>query len=99
MGRYNNSFLLAFITAYVITPYTMRLAKKVGAIDMPSDRRINKRPMPRLGGIAVISGFVVSVIYLLTSMVIEGGFGLMEHVTEIIGFLWYCRVRGCMLYR
>ena len=49
------AFLLAFITAYVITPYTMRLAKKVGAIDMPSDRRINKRPMPRLGGIAVIS--------------------------------------------
>ena len=42
------AFLLAFITAFVITPHTMRLAKKVGAIDIPNDRRINKKPMPRL---------------------------------------------------
>ena len=38
------AFLLAFITAYVLTPYTMRLAKKVGAIDIPNDRRVNKKP-------------------------------------------------------
>ena len=42
------AFLLAFITAFVITPHTMRWAKKVGAIDLPNDRRINKKPMPRL---------------------------------------------------
>ena len=44
------AFLLAFITAYVLTPYTMRPAKKVGAIDIPNDRRVNKKPMPRLRG-------------------------------------------------
>mgnify|MGYP005799577033 FL=1 len=42
------AFLLAFITAFVVTPHTMRLAKKVGAIDIPNDRRVNKKPMPRL---------------------------------------------------
>ena len=42
------AFLLAFITSFVITPHTMRLAKKVGAIDLPNDRRVNKKPMPRL---------------------------------------------------
>lgn len=43
------AFVLAFIIAFVITPYTIRLAKKVGAIDYPKDeRRINKKPMPRL---------------------------------------------------
>ena len=42
------AFLLAFITTFVITPYTIRLAKKVGAIDMPEKRRINSKPMPRL---------------------------------------------------
>ena len=42
------AFLLAFITAFVTTPYTMRLAKKVGAIDIPNERRINVKPMPRL---------------------------------------------------
>ena len=55
------AFLLAFITAFVITPYTIRLAKKVGAVDIPNDRRVNKKPMPRLGGLAVIAGFLVSV--------------------------------------
>lgn len=44
------AFLLAFITAFVVTPHTMRLAKKVGAIDIPNDRRVNKKPMPRLRG-------------------------------------------------
>lgn len=42
------AFLLAFITAFVLTPHTMRLAKKVGAIDVPDDRRVNNKPMPRL---------------------------------------------------
>ena len=51
------AFLLAFITAFVITPHTMRLAKKVGAIDLPNDRRVNKKPMPRLRRISCYSGF------------------------------------------
>ena len=43
------AFVLAFIIAFVTTPYTIGLAKKVGAIDYPKDaRRINKKPMPRL---------------------------------------------------
>ena len=62
------AFLLAFITAFVITPYTIKLAKKVGAIDMPNDRRVNKKPIPRIGGIAIIVGFIVSVIFLVISM-------------------------------
>lgn len=72
------AFLIAFITAFVITPYTIRLAKKVGAVDLPEDRRINKKPMPRLGGIAVISGFLLSVIYLVISMGLEGKINFLE---------------------
>lgn len=43
------AFLLAFITSFVAVPYTIKLAKKVGAIDMPNDRRVNKKPVPRIG--------------------------------------------------
>ncbi len=43
------AFLLAFITAYVVTPYTIRLANKVGALDIPKDKRkIHNKTMPRL---------------------------------------------------
>ena len=51
------AFLLAFITAFVVTPHTMRLAKKVGAIDIPNDRRVNKKPMPRLRRLGCNSRF------------------------------------------
>lgn len=83
------AFLLAFITAFVITPYTIRLAKKVGAVDMPEDRRVNKKPMPRLGGLAVIAGFMVSAIYLVISMSLEKKIDFTEDnlTLKIIGFL------------
>lgn len=73
------AFLLAFITSYVITPYTIRFAKKVGALDIPKEsRKIHKKPMPRLGGLAVIIGFTLSVIYLLTIMSIEKTINLFD---------------------
>ena len=84
------AFLLAFITAYVITPYTIRFAKKIGALDLPkSKRKIHDRPMPRLGGIAVIAGFLVSTIYLLIVMSLEGTlnlFGPDNYYIKLIGF-------------
>jgi UDP-GlcNAc:undecaprenyl-phosphate GlcNAc-1-phosphate transferase len=39
----------------------MWLAKRYDAIDYPSGRRVNKRPVPRLGGIAVFVGTMVGV--------------------------------------
>lgn len=57
------AFLLAFITAFMMTPYSIKLAKKVGAVDVPKDnRRMHHKPIPKLGGVAVIAGFVVSFI-------------------------------------
>ena len=43
------AFLLALITSFVITPYTIKFAKNIGAVDMPKEeRRVNDRPTPRL---------------------------------------------------
>ena len=83
------AFLLGLVTAFVVTPFSMRIAKKYGAIDVPNDRRVNKKPMPRLGGIAVIAGFFVSTIYLLISMSIEGKLVLFEEDMlwlKLVGF-------------
>lgn len=84
------AFLLAFITSFVMVPYTIKLAKKVGAIDYPSDRRVNKRPIPRIGGIAVVLGFLVSAIYLIITMSIEGSLELdnqENYKMKLLGFL------------
>ena len=45
-GNISIAFLLAFIVSFMTTPYSIRIAKKVGAVDIPKDeRRINKRPI------------------------------------------------------
>ena len=84
------AFLLAFITSFIMVPYTIKLAKKVGAIDMPNDRRVNKKPIPRIGGIAIIIGFLVSSIYLIITMCIEKKINLNDgdnYKTKLLGFL------------
>ncbi|MGH2373167.1 MAG: glycosyltransferase family 4 protein [bacterium] len=51
---------VALLVTYGLTPLVRRLAQRLGAIDYPGGRRINTRPTPRLGGIAIYAGFVVA---------------------------------------
>jgi UDP-GlcNAc:undecaprenyl-phosphate GlcNAc-1-phosphate transferase len=46
--------LAAGLLAWLLTPLTIRLAARVGAIDTPGPRRIHDKPIPRLGGLAVV---------------------------------------------
>ena len=71
------AFLLAFIVAFMTTPYTIKIAQKIGAVDVPKDqRRMHKKAMPKFGGPAVILGFLVSVIYIISVMSIENSIDL-----------------------
>ena len=78
-GNISIAFLLAFIVAFMVTPYSIKIAEKIGAIDIPKDdRRMRKKSLPKFGGIAVISGFVISLIYLISVMYIEGSINLFD---------------------
>ena len=69
-GNIAIAFLLAFITTYVLTPFTIRLSKKIGALDVPKEKRkIHNGAMPRLGGVGIIAGFLVSILYLSSHFV------------------------------
>lgn len=57
------SGIVAFLIAVGLTPAAARLARAVGAVDTPSDRRIHRRPTPRLGGIAIVVGFLVPAVF------------------------------------
>ncbi len=60
------AFLLSALVCYFITPLVINLAYKIGAIDVPKDnRRVHKKPIPRLGGLAIFSGFMISCIVFL----------------------------------
>ena len=58
---------VAFLISFSATPMVISLAHKVGAIDVPKDkRRVHKKPTPLMGGLAIFYGFVVSVICFAT---------------------------------
>ena len=89
------AFLLAFIVSFMATPYTIKLAHKIGAVDVPKDeRRMHKKAMPKFGGPAVILGFLVSTIYLLIVMGMENTINLAgqeQYGMKLIGmFLGIC---------
>lgn len=85
------AFLLAFITSFVLTPYTIKIAKKIGAVDIPKDnRRMHKKAMPKFGGPAIIVAFLISTIYLIITSSLEGNlniFGPENYIVKLLGFL------------
>ena len=88
-GNIAIAFLLAFIVSFMATPYTIKIANKIGAVDIPKDkRRMHTKKMPKFGGPAVILGFIVSIIYLVIVMTIEDSlelFGEQEYAKKLIG--------------
>ena len=59
------ALLAALVISFLMTPVVKTFAYKVGAVDVPKDaRRMHKIPIPRLGGLAIFIGFMVSVLIL-----------------------------------
>ena len=51
----------AALISFTMTPIVRVLAHRVGAIDVPKDdRRMHKVPIPRMGGLAIFAGFVIT---------------------------------------
>ncbi|MBQ2284115.1 MAG: undecaprenyl/decaprenyl-phosphate alpha-N-acetylglucosaminyl 1-phosphate transferase [Clostridia bacterium] len=57
------AFVVAFLIAYASTPIVKMLAFRLGAVDVPKDnRRMHKKPIARLGGLAIFYGFIISIL-------------------------------------
>jgi UDP-GlcNAc:undecaprenyl-phosphate GlcNAc-1-phosphate transferase len=54
------AFLLAGAIALALVPLTERLARRVGAIDLPNQRSLHELPTPKLGGLAILAGVLVA---------------------------------------
>jgi UDP-GlcNAc:undecaprenyl-phosphate GlcNAc-1-phosphate transferase len=59
---YISTFIISLIVTVLTTPLVYKLAKRIGAVDSPNERKIHTRLIPRLGGLAIYSGFVIALI-------------------------------------
>ena len=60
------AFLLAVGLSYLLTPLVSKLAMRYGAVAVPRERDVHKKPLPRWGGLAMFGAFVITlaVIYI-----------------------------------
>ncbi len=87
------AFVLSAISAAIFTPLTIELAKKIGVLDIPNDaRKIQKKPMPRLGGLSFIMSFLLSCLFVFLTYKVNDtinlmGFFIGAGIVAVTGFL------------
>jgi UDP-GlcNAc:undecaprenyl-phosphate/decaprenyl-phosphate GlcNAc-1-phosphate transferase len=63
---------VAAVVVVCLTPFAVRLARRIGAVDEPRARGLSDRPMPRLGGVAIFGGVLAGAALYLP---LDGRFG------------------------
>ncbi len=82
------ALLTAALVALISTPVVRSLAFRVGAVDVPKDnRRMHNHPIPRMGGLAIFFGFILSVLIFIPLTPELRGMLLGSVVIVILGIL------------
>ncbi|GAE92448.1 undecaprenyl-phosphate N-acetylglucosaminyl 1-phosphate transferase [Gracilibacillus boraciitolerans JCM 21714] len=50
---------VCFIISVIITPFVIKFAIRIGAVDQPNERKVHTKVMPRLGGLAIVISFFI----------------------------------------
>ena len=77
--------LAAALVVLLATPWMIRLANGVGAVAKPSSRSMHSAPTPLLGGVAILVGFLVPVLWFLPSAGPTRGLVLGAVVIALLG--------------
>jgi UDP-GlcNAc:undecaprenyl-phosphate/decaprenyl-phosphate GlcNAc-1-phosphate transferase len=59
------AFLVAAVVAFAVTPPTARLASRLGVLHYPRERDLHDRPVPGLGGLAILAAVLVAALLFL----------------------------------
>jgi UDP-GlcNAc:undecaprenyl-phosphate/decaprenyl-phosphate GlcNAc-1-phosphate transferase len=59
------AFLVAAVIAFAATPPAARLARRLGVVHYPRERDLHERPVPGLGGLAILAAAVVAALLFL----------------------------------
>ena len=74
-------FAAAFIFSILMVPLVRKMCLKEGYYDLPGERKIHKKPIPRLGGIAIWLGTIFS---LITVILLQGTYPFGNSISAIL---------------
>lgn len=77
----------AFLISLIATPFIRFLAFRVGAVDNPNARRINKVPMPSSGGLAIfIAFFMATLVFMpfVNPQVFMNGHSYLSYILPVV---------------
>lgn len=77
-------FLSALALTLILTPIVREFNRKLGMVDKPDPRRINKVPIPRGGGLALFLG--VSAAYLFFANTVHHAFFILSAAMVALGY-------------
>ena len=66
LGIYMLIAIISMVVSMAITPVMMRYAAFLGMIDKPDYRKVHVLPIPRVGGVGIIVGLIVPIIFWLS---------------------------------
>lgn len=82
------ALVLAGMVSFASTPLVKALSVKMGAVDVPKDgRRMHDHPIPRMGGLAIFFGFVVSMLLFVPLDMEKKGMLLGAVIIVVLGIL------------
>ena len=87
MNTYFALFMIALVGSLVITPLVRRFCERFKLLDVPTDgRRVHKRAIPRLGGVAIFAAVLISLstLPLVDNLLTQA---LREHKPELLVLL------------
>jgi len=74
-------FIAAFIFSVAVVPLVRKMCLKEGYYDLPGERKVHKKPIPRLGGIAIWLGTIFA---LITVVLIQGAYPFGNSISAIL---------------
>ena len=94
-------FATAFLIVLALTPAIARLASRAGVVDEPGERRMNKLPIPTLGGIAIFFAIFAPAFGFLDlssserAILIGAAVATLVGVTDDVwGLVWWQKLTG-----
>jgi UDP-GlcNAc:undecaprenyl-phosphate GlcNAc-1-phosphate transferase len=61
---YITAFSSSLLFSFILTPFAIFLGKKMNMMDIPSERKVHIRAIPRSGGIAVFFSFLLAYLFI-----------------------------------